>query len=230
MMSALAIFLYMQAMHLDEASIVIPFTQLIPVFTFILGYLLLKETLSSSQMLGGVITILGAMILSLEINEENKFKLKKGVPFLMASTCFILALQSVLFKMFALDESFVVSSFWVYVGLLLFGIGLICIRSFRKDFLNLFKHSSKSILAVSVTSEVFTILGNLSYSLATLLVPVVFVALIYPFQPALVFIEGILLTIFFPHIAKEKISAKHLAHKFSAIAVMFLGTYILYFR
>lgn len=225
---AVFILLYLFALKLDEASIVVPFFLLVPILSYILGYFFLGEALDSSQMFAGAIILFGALILSLEIEEENKFKLKKGVPVLMFLATLCLAIESVIFKYFALDQSFVISSFWTHVGLLFFGLFLLFAPRYRKDFVGLVTRSGKPIFALNFLSETVAIIGNLFYSYATLLVPIIFVALLYPFQPAFVFIEGILLTIFLPHISKEKISRKHLLHKFSAIAIMFFGTYLLY--
>src|SRR5688500_240491 len=49
MLTVVAILLYFYALHEDEASFVVPFYQTIPVFAFLLGYFILGETLSLSQ-------------------------------------------------------------------------------------------------------------------------------------------------------------------------------------
>jgi len=71
------------ALKKDETSIAVPLFQLIPVFTYFLAWLILGETLSLSQLLGGVLVILGAVIISLELSEVNKISIKKEVLLLM---------------------------------------------------------------------------------------------------------------------------------------------------
>jgi len=45
---------------------------LIPVFSFVLAWIVLGETLTSSQLIGGTIIILGSIALSFEMNEAWK--------------------------------------------------------------------------------------------------------------------------------------------------------------
>src|SRR3989344_1803476 len=65
--SILAILIYLYALKKDEASIVVPLFQTIPIFAFILGYLFLGEILSHRQIAGGLLIILGGLGLSLDL-------------------------------------------------------------------------------------------------------------------------------------------------------------------
>ncbi len=60
-----AMLLYLQALQHEEASVVAPFFQASPLFGYVLAYLVLGERLSSLQMAGGAMIILGATIVSL---------------------------------------------------------------------------------------------------------------------------------------------------------------------
>src|ERR1039458_2519080 len=68
-MSAVAFLLYLYALDIEEASVVIPLLQLIPVFAYFLSYLILGERLNKVQILAALIVILGIVILSLEFDE-----------------------------------------------------------------------------------------------------------------------------------------------------------------
>jgi hypothetical protein len=60
-----------------------------------------------------------------------------------------------------------------------------------------------------------------------MLAPIALVLLAESFQPIFVLAIGIFLTVFFPHISKEKIQAKHLWQRMIAIGITGGGTYLL---
>src|SRR3990167_1104913 len=86
----LAILIYLYSLKKDEASIVVPLFQTIPVFSYVLAYIVLGETLTSRQMLGAVLVILGAISISFDLTEK-KPKFKSVVFFLMLVSSFLRA-------------------------------------------------------------------------------------------------------------------------------------------
>lgn len=60
-----AMFFYLQALQSEEASVVAPFYQATPLFGYVLGYLVLGEILSPMQMLGALLIVAGALLLSM---------------------------------------------------------------------------------------------------------------------------------------------------------------------
>ena len=228
-LNAISIYLYLRSLEKDEATVVVPLFQLNPVFAYILGYFFLGEMLTTQQLIAGIIVIMGALIISFEVNEENRFGLKKHVALYMTLSSFLLALNHVIFKVIALEISFIPATFWSYFGYFLVGVAIFSISpKHRGDFLALFKNNKGPVLGANALTEVLTIAGNMFISYATLLAPIGLVFLVYPYQPVFVFAIGVLLTKFAPHIATEKISGRHLFHKIAAILVVFIGSYFLY--
>lgn len=220
---------YLMAMEDEEASVVIPFFQLIPVFAYILGYFFLGETLTHIQIFAMLLIIAAASVLSFEIDDDNKFKLRKKTVFFMTISSLTAAIESVLFKYVILEEDFWVSSFWSFVWIGVLGIiMLLTIKTYRSDFLYILKNNSKKIMSLNMLNEVMTIVGNVTTSFATLLAPIALVLLVNAYQPVFVFIIGILLTLFFPKITTEKIKLKHVVQKVVVIGVMMVGTYMLF--
>jgi len=105
-LNMLVLWFYLLAMRDEEASIVIVFYQLVPVFGLILGYFILNETLNKLELIAMAIIILGTTIISFEIDAENKFKLRRQTISLMLAASFCWALGSVIFKFVALEEMF----------------------------------------------------------------------------------------------------------------------------
>ncbi|MBP9711878.1 MAG: DMT family transporter [Candidatus Pacebacteria bacterium] len=229
LLSAGAFFFYLKGMDAEEATIVIPLFQLVPVFGYFLGYFILKETLSTQQIFSSLLIISGIVILALEIDTDNKVTLKTKVLAMVSISSFLFALHDTLFKKVAIVESFWVSVFWQYASLTIFGIlALIFIRKFRNDFLSMFKNIGGKVLSLNIVSELLYIFGNLTNNFATLMAPVAVVLVVSSYQPLFVFIGGVFLTIFLPHISMEKISAKHLIHKIISIIIIIIGSYFLY--
>jgi len=229
MLEVIVLWLYFKALDDEEVSVVVPFLQLIPVFAYALGYFILGEVLTSTQVLAMVLIIFGASILSIEIDEENKFKLRTKTVFFMMLSALLSAFDSVIFKFVILEEDFWVSTFWSYIGLALFGIMLfVFFRKYREGFLEAWRSNSKKIIGLNLLNETLTVIGNVTFTLAYLAAPVALVLLFNSYQPVFVFIIGILLTIFLPKIATEKIKLKHILQKVLVIGVMLVGTYLLF--
>lgn len=221
---------YLLALMNEEASVAIVFYQLVPVFGLILGYIILGEVLTQMQLIAMGIIILGTTIISFEVDNDNKFTLRRQTIAYMTAASLLWALSSVIFKYVALEENVWRTLFWEHLMMVVVGIFVfIFASSYRKNFLLALRENSRSILSLNVANESLYMLGNIAFSFAYLLAPIALVLLTQSFQPIFVLIIGIILTVFFPKISVEKIEAKHLWQKFLAICVTGVGTYILLF-
>lgn len=228
-LSAGAFYFYLLAMDLEETSIVIPLFQLIPVFGYFLGFVILGESLNTAQILSSLLIMAGVTFLSLEIDEERKLKIKFKILMLVGLSSFFYALQDVLFKKVTSVEVFWVSIFWEYISLVFAGILIfVFIKKFRLAFLDLFKTEGSRVISLNIGAEMFYVVANITNSFSLLLAPVVLVFVVSSYQPLFVFILGVLLTLILPHIAKEKISRNHLLHKLISILIIIIGSYFLY--
>lgn len=230
-LNALGLYFYLQSLRNEESSVVVALFQTSPVFAYFLGYLFLGEILTPIQLLASLIILIGAGILSFDLEEvENKISVKwKMVGFiLLAALSF--AFNDVLFKKFAiLQGSFITSLFWQHLGIFIVGLSFFLLSvNFREDFYSLVKNHRVKIFILNGFSEFFYALGNLLSNLATLFAPVVLVLVVNTYQTVFTFIIGISLTLLLPHIITEKISKRHLTHRIFAIVIILLGSYFLY--
>jgi drug/metabolite transporter (DMT)-like permease len=227
-LNVLVLWFYLLALKEEEASITIVFYQLVPVFGCILGYFILGEILTKLQLIAMAIVLLGTTVISIEIDEENKFKFRGKTILPMLAASFFWALGSVIFKAVAIEENVWRSLFWEYSMLLVVGIFIfVFIRSYRENFLSAIRYNSKTILSISFANEFLYILGNLAFAFAYMLAPIALVLLTDSFQSIFVLIIGVILTIFFPKISVEKIQGKYLWPKIIAICITGIGTYLL---
>src|SRR5258707_7251630 len=96
---------YLRALQQEEASAVAPFFQAAPLFGFVLGYLVLGETLSPAQMVGGALIVGGTLLVSLR-SDRRRAKFNWRLAALMLGCPLSLAVTSLIFKMFALRDDF----------------------------------------------------------------------------------------------------------------------------
>lgn len=218
---------YFYALDKDDASLTVPLFQMIPVFSFILGYTFLGETLSINQILGGIIILVSSIFISLNIADIKKIHMRWDVFLLMLLSSILYSLNFIFFKYFVVETNFFIASFWEYVGFGLFGLFLlIFIKSYREGFISVLKTNKTKVLGINITNEIVNIIAKISFNYATVLAPVALVWIINGLQPFFVFLFGIMLTAFFPRISKEDISRKTLAQRGLAILAITIGVYL----
>lgn len=224
----LAVLPYFYALTKDETSVSAALFQMIPIFSYILAYFVLGETLRTSQLLGGLVIITGAILITLDLTDHKKIKFKKEIFGLMALSCLLFAINFLFFKFFAIQYNFWVTSFWEYIGFAVFAsLLLVFVTPYRKQFVEVLKKNSLAVICINGINEVLNIVAKVSFNLASLLTPITLIWIVDGLQPFFIFLYGVLLTVLFPHISKEDISKKILTQKIVAILVMFVGVYLI---
>jgi len=227
MLSVFAVVCYLYALDLDEASFVIPFYQTVPIFAYVLGYFILGETITLAQGLASFVIIFGALALSFEFGRRG-LRFKRNVVALMLTASFFSAINGVIFKLIAVDRGFWVSLFWGLVGQVVAGLTLlVCVPSYRRDFLGLFKQQKVAVVGLIALSKMLFIVSEAVTLYATLLAPVALVLLVNSFQHLFVFVFGIVLTLFLPRVAKESLGRMKMLQKGAGIGLMLVGGYLI---
>jgi len=207
-----AMLFYLRAIQTEEASVVAPLFQANTVFTFVLGILILHELPRWQQLLGAGLVMAGALGLSL----DKKLHLKSFKPrlvLLMLAATFSVALSSVVFKYFAVQDEFWSTTFWTFVGEGLFGAAILAMPKYRKQFMTLFRRNPGAVIGVNAANELINLGGGLGVRYASLLAPVALVSAISATTTFFVFLFAILLTVFFPKIGREELSARNVVQK-----------------
>jgi drug/metabolite transporter (DMT)-like permease len=207
-----AMFLYLQALQNEEATVVAPFFQASPLFAYILGYFILGETLSDVQMLGGALIIGGAFLLSVRLGQRRS-AFKTRLVLLMLACAMALAISSLIFKMFALQDEFWTTTFWMFGGEAVFGVGLLLIPSYRRQFMELLGKNTGALLAINGVNEVVNLGGGLSARYALLFAPLSLVQAIGSTTTMFIFLIGVALSLFVPRLGREDLSTRNLLQK-----------------
>jgi uncharacterized membrane protein len=224
-----AVFLYLKALETEDASYIVPFWQLAPVFSYILGVMFLQEYLSTDKLLASLIVIFGALILSLEFKKGQRISINKGTAGIMMLSALFIACTNVFFKKSAIDDlPFVVSMFWNQIGMAIFAVAFFADTKFRREFNDVIQKNSNSVLALNIFEQIAEVVGIIINNFAILLAPVALVVLVeYTAQPLFVFIEGIIFTLLFPKLVHEDLSKNNLIQKLVAIIIMGIGLYMI---
>lgn len=223
----LAVLIYLHALRNDEASIIVPLFQTMPIFLFILARIFLKEHLTTLQIVGGSLIIIGAVAISLDIRQTlPKFKAKIFFPMIFSS--FLLSVSALIFKFVALETNFWTATFWEYLGGIVLGFFfLLFIKKYRKDFVKTFQNNRSHVVALNGLNEILNIAATMLMRFASLLAPLAVVQVMNGFQSVFVFVYGIALTLLFPRFSKESLIKKDLAQRIVAIIIIFVGSYMI---
>ena len=213
---------YLRALQSEEASVVAPFFQTGPLFGYVLAYFVLGETLSPRQMLGGGLIIVGALFVSLRFGRNIK-TFKTRLAALMVTCGFIMALSSLIFKVFALRVEFWTTTFWMFVGEGIFGAVLLMIPSYRRQFLTLLRTNTAALLSINASNELVNLGGGLGNRYALLLAPLSLVQAIGSTTTLFVFAFGVVLSVFFPRFGREALSGRELLQKGVAAVLVATG-------
>ncbi|MBW8855739.1 MAG: DMT family transporter, partial [Bradyrhizobium sp.] len=207
-----AMLFYLRAIQTEEASVVAPLFQASTLCTFALGAIILHEMPRWPQLLGAGLVILGALGLSLDKDMRlGGFKLR--LVLLMLAATFVVALSTVVFKFFAVRDEFWSTTFWTFVGEGLFGAGILAVPKYRRQFVTLFRKNPGAVIGINAANELINLGGGLGVRFASLLAPVALVSAISATSTFFVFLFSVLLTLFFPKLGREDLSARNIAQK-----------------
>ena len=217
---------YLYALEQDEASVVVPLFQTTAVFSYLLGLFVLGEQLAWWQIFASLLVMGGSLLVTLEVMPHT-FVFKRGVFVLMLAASFLNALNWLLFKFVAIQEDFWRSSFWEYVGFVLIGICLLLVKSYRHEFIAVFRQGSTPVLSLVTLNEVLSLVAKTATNKASLLAPLALVSILHGLQPLFVFLYGVALTVYLPRYGSERLGGRVIAQKLVAIILMIVGTSLL---
>lgn len=212
------IFFYFKALKIEEASRVIPFFLLAPMFVSLFAGIFLKEILTKEQYFGISLLILGAILISY----KGKLALGKAAFFMILGSIF-LAIDITLTKYLINNHDYITIYGYTSLGTL---IGLIPIWLMVKKDLNSSIKKMKYKLGLLIFSDMLSLVGCLLFYIAASLGPITIIEAVRSTQPLFVFLFALIISVFYPKILKEQISKNTLLLKIIAILLMALGSYL----
>lgn len=222
----LATYFYFKALEKNDASIVVVMFQLIPVFSYIFSLIFFGENLNVREIIGALIIISSAVVISFDFTKKSNKNKLVALLFMIMSSCFY-SLYFICFDFAMRNGEYNSVAFWYQIGLLLVGIVLISIKSFRMDFKKMIKNNGKKIISLNITNEVLNLVANLMVNFANLTIPLALANTLNGFQGAFCFIIGAIGVWLFPKIINEDLDIKNVIQKVICIILGIIGLVIM---
>lgn len=220
-------YFYFEAMASDEASKLILWFQMTPVFILIMASIFLRETLSFQQLFGFLIVLSSVIAVSLE-NGVGGFRLSRNFLLIMLVNL-MWGAGAILIKFAIGANSFSKILSYESWGLGLGGLILyLFVPHIRNAFLESFRKVSKTVLTVMFINEGFFVIAKSLTFFAYSLGPASLVSIVGSTQVFFGILYGYVLTIFLPKIIKEDISREKLTKKIFFAILSFLGLWLVF--
>ncbi len=217
---------YYKAMQIEEVSRVVLFLQFQPIIIFIIGAMMLGETLSFSQFIAFLLIFSGSILAAIK-KSESKWHFSKAFLFIFVADI-IWALADVMFKKFAVYFPNFWSAFAVDLfGSSILGLFLFFLPKYRIVFKN-FRLPIRGWSMLFISATVGTI-GSLAFAYALILGKVALTSVIMGIQPFFAFIFALLLHFFFKEIPRESIAKANLLVKLFSFVLIVSGLVYLYY-
>lgn len=218
----LGVYIYFKAVEGEEVSRVIPYFELSPIVILIASILFLKQTFSFSQLLGIVLVVGGAILLSIQF--PFRFRWNNGVKFALVYVIFISwsgIISNFLFSVTNLTTIY----FYGRIGSLLAVLPLLP-KNFRefKAVIGQPKKYGTPIILISefiAIAALFLIIKSIELSNATL------TATIASLQPLATLVLATIIGIFYPKILKENMQTGNLIQKAVSILLICAGAILI---
>ena len=225
----LSLYLYYKALDKNEPSIIVIMYQLMPVFSYILSLIFLNENLTLQQIIGSLIIISSTIIILLDLSDKKeKRKLKFRALILMIFSSLLSAIYFILFDFTIRHNSYNSCIFSHQLSLLIIGIILINIKSFKDSFLSCIKNNGKKYISLNIFNDTLYISSNLLVHFANLTIPIALANVLNGFQGAFVFIIGVIGRKLFPKYFNEEITHKAIIQKIACIILSIIGLIIIF--
>ncbi len=221
-MFTVALIFYFKAVQSDEVSRIVPLFNLLPLFVLVISVLILGHQFELHHYAGIFLLLIGAFLVS--TTDFRRPRLSAGFFFALVMVI-VGGLNTLLIEQVLTNVDFITVYFYSRIGGFLSAIPLYFFH--KKDFDHTIRFPQKNGLSFILISEALALIGLLFFTQAVSLEKAALVSSIGYASPALVFILAMILSIFFPHIIKEKISRRDVIQKIVAIVFVTVGAIML---
>lgn len=215
---------YSKAILIEEVSRIVTLFQLIPVFVIFLSVVFLSEILVAQKYLGIGLIVIAATLISYRKSIKKSFS---GAVKFMVPFTFIIAIYTIVDKFLLGYLDFWSLFFWNILGTFCGAVALFSRTRLRRLISETIASSGKRILLVTFVGEGMYVSGTVCSLIALSLVEAPVASAFFGLQPFYVFFYILFLSLFLPKILKEDITKTSILIKIVAIALMFVGTWLI---
>lgn len=223
-------YLELHAFADNDASVVIAFSQLSPVFSYIAAFFFLSETLGIQQVIGAIIVIVATILLTVDLDKSDQKGQHKGRALLFM----LLALASFTIYSILLDKANLAGDYsanmiYFQIGTILPGIIFVCQRKFRHSFARKIKTHGRRYLALNIMNEVGNSTAVALRSFALMFLPLALLDTLDVMGVAcFTLLFGFLGTKLLPTFFAEDLSRRVVIQKVSCIILSLVGVVIIF--
>ncbi len=219
------------ALSRENATFIAALFRTGPVFAYFFGLVFLDEVLSLTQIIGVLVVIAGAILISSNLNHKKtgSRRIKVTSMLLMLLSTFMMSVNALIFKAVSTNElPFWQNAFWQHIGLFIGGLLVFLVAtSYRKDFIACIKQNGIGVMGWALLSDVIGLGGRISFYYATLFAPLAIVTTLTSFQPVFTLVYGILLSRFIKSYKEKKQSLTQVVQEASAITIILVGVFLI---
>lgn len=214
----------------NDASIVIAFVQLSPVFTYVAALIFLGESLTLQQIIGSVIVVAATIALTVDFNKKDqkgKHKTRALLLILVALVCF--AVYSLLLDRANEIGDYSTNMLWFQVGTVIPGVILICLKTFRQNFFKRIQRNGKRYLTLNIMNEIGNSTAVMLRSFAIMFMPLALLDTLDVMGVAIfTLLFGFAGTKLWPKFFDEDMSRSAVLQKVICIAISLVGVAIIF--
>jgi drug/metabolite transporter (DMT)-like permease len=223
LMPLLAFWFYLNALIKEEVTRITTLFQLIPVFVALISPVLLNEILSAQKYAGIALIVTASILISYKKSGTKSFSsaLKFMIPFGI-----IIAAYTVTDKILLGYLDFLSVFFWNIMGTLAGALCLLSISKLRQEAIRTISAVGKKVVFTTFIGEGLYVTGTICSLIALSLTDAPLASAFFGLQPFYVFFYMLLLSLFLPSILNEPKTKRIMLLKTSAIALTFIGTWL----
>lgn len=223
-------YLELNAFADNDASVVVAFSQLSPVFSYAAALILLDEALSLQQIIGGIIVIIATIVLVIDFDKTDQKGEHKGRALLFI----LLALIAFTIYSLLLDRANSIGDYsanmiYFQIGTILPGIAFVFQRKFRDSFTRKIKRNGRKYLMLNIMNEIGNSTAVALRSFAIMFLPLALLDTLDVMGVAsFTLLFGLLGTKFLPKFFDEDLSRSAIIQKVSCITLSLVGIAIIF--
>ncbi|OGH89590.1 MAG: hypothetical protein A2537_02195 [Candidatus Magasanikbacteria bacterium RIFOXYD2_FULL_36_9] len=223
----LAGFPYVKAMELEEVTRINILWNIIPIFSLILGWILIGDKISVIEFIAMIFLLTGAIIASLK-KTNSTFKLSRAFWLMLLASLFY-ALYAIVIRHLSSSTSFQTIFFWTVLFDAIIISTIFIFKSIRKDFVQTIQSNSIVFFVLFFVVVIVSNIGTLLVQWSLTIKPAALVFSLEGFQSLFVFCLAIIAAKFSPKFIAESTSPKNLLVKFLAFLFVMVGVVLLAF-
>ncbi|MBU0457856.1 DMT family transporter [Patescibacteria group bacterium] len=218
---------YLRALEFEEPSRVALFLQMISIFSLILAFIILGESLTVKQSIAFSVIFVGGLLAAIKYL-ENVWHFSRAFWLILIASLFW-SVSDVLFKLFSYGFSSFINAFsWFLFGSISAGFFVLLVPNLRKNILT-FKVNTVPIRGwtMQCISVLIGVIGSITFAYALTLGKVALTSVLVQTQPLFVLILTLILSRIFTDIDKEDISPTALLFKVLSFVIIMIGLILL---